>query len=564
VTTALTLTCVDSAGERGLLGIAFDPDYLQDASTRWVYLYYTRQSPASGACSIPGSSGPRNRVVRYKEAGGVLSGEQLLLEGPLLTGATNHNAGALRFAPDKTLFVSMGDNSTDFLPLPLARDLSDLRGKILRIRRDGTPPSDNPFVGQAGARAEIWAWGLRNPFRFSIDADGTLWIGDVGETRFEEVDRGLPGADYGWPCFEGNAPFRVCNPAPADPIAPAFVYGHEIGPAPFVGSSVIGGPVYRNGNLPAFYEGRLFFGDFTWGGWIRTAAIDPGGTLSDVQLFVDLPGALVDIVQAPNGCLAWVEFVTGAVHETCYVPVVDEDEDGFGHGADCNDLDPTVFPGAPQLCDGKNNDCSDPTWPTVPVNEADGDQDGHRLCGGDCNDGNPAIHPGVQEVCNGLDDNCSGQVDEDPQGQDSDHDAVGNACDNCVFDFNPPQSDVDHDGEGDLCDLNDGLIYVYAIDENKREWQAESGYTTWNSYRGSLAVLRTTGLYTQAPGSNPLASRNCGLTDPYVLDGLVPSPGEVAYNLATGVAGGVEGSLGTNSAGAPRANANPCPPSVSP
>ena len=190
MTTALALTCVDADGERGLLGIAFDPDYLQGASSRWVYLYYTRLSPSSGTCSIPGSVGSRNRVVRFKEAGGVLSGEQLLLEGPVL-GATNHNGGTLRFAPDKTLFVSMGDNGTGFDTNPLARDLSDLRVKILRIQRTGSVPNDSPFVGQAPKRPEIWAWGLRNPFRFSIDSDGTPWIGDVGENSWEEIDRGI-------------------------------------------------------------------------------------------------------------------------------------------------------------------------------------------------------------------------------------------------------------------------------------------------------------------------------------------------------------------------------------
>jgi glucose/arabinose dehydrogenase len=509
VTTALTMTCVDDAGERGLLGIAFDPDYLQDASTRWVYLYYTRLSPSSGPCSIPGSPGPRNRVVRFKEAGGVLSGEEVLLEGPDVSAASNHNGGTLRFAPDKTLFVSMGDNSTDHLPTPGSRDLSDLRGKILRINRDGTAPADNPFVGQAGVRPEIWAWGLRNPFRFSIDpANGTPWIGDVGQNTYEEIDHGMAGADYGWPCLEANAPFRTCNPAPANPIAPALVYGHEIGIAPFRGATVIGGPVYRGGNFPSFYQGRLFFGDYTFFGWIRTAAIGPGGTLSDVQLFMDLPGAPVDFVQGPGGCLGWVDVVTGGVHEICFV---DLDGDGFG----------------PET--------------------------------GDCDDANPAIHPGAPEVCNGLDDNCDGIADEDPQGVDSDQDAIANACDNCVLGFNPQQSDLDHDGEGDICDLNDGLIYVSSSDKSHREWQAESGYTTWNSYRGSLLVLRTTGVYTQATGTNPLAARDCGLTDPFVFDDVVPGPGRVAFNLVAGVAGGVESGLGTNSAGVPRANTNPCP-----
>ena len=318
VTTALTLACVDPDGERGLLGIAFDPDYLQSASTRWVYLYYTRTSPASGACSIAGSPGSRNRIVRFKEAGGTLTGEQLLLEGPVLNSATNHNGGTLRFAPDKTLFASMGDNDTDADANPRSRDLNDLRGKILRIAGDGSVPSDNPFVGQPGTRPEIWAWGLRNPFRFSIDAaTGTPWIADVGENTWEEIDRGVPGADYGFPCYEGNDPFRTCNPDPVNAMPPELVYAHHFTPWPYTGSSITGGPVYRNGNFPASYSGRLFYADYG-DHWIRSALVGAGGTLSDVQLFMSDGGGVVDMVQAPNGCLGYVDIIGGSIRETCY------------------------------------------------------------------------------------------------------------------------------------------------------------------------------------------------------------------------------------------------------
>jgi glucose/arabinose dehydrogenase len=357
-TTALTIPCVDGSGERGLLGIAFDPDYLAGAASRYVYLYYTRLVPASGACALAGTAGSRNRVVRYLESSGTLSGEQMILEGPVLNAATNHNAGTLRFAPDKTLFVSMGDNDTDADPAPASRNLNDLRGKILRIRRDGSIPPDNPFVGQAGRRAEIWAWGLRNPFRFSIDPQtGIPWIADVGENRWEEIDRGQSGGDYGYPCLEGPDTFQPCGVPPANPIAPAYAYHHFQTP-PVSGNSITGGPVYRNGTFPAAYQGRIFFGDYT-GWWIRSGAIDAQGMIVDVQLFMPDAISVVDIVQAPSGCLAWVDISSGAVHETC-ASAFDTDTDGDGFTpaeGDCDDADASTHPGAPDVCDHKNNDC---------------------------------------------------------------------------------------------------------------------------------------------------------------------------------------------------------------
>ena len=320
VTTALTIPCVDSQGERGLLGIAFDPDYLVGGTTnRWVYLYYTRHvDDPGGACAVAGlAKGGYNSVVRYKETGGVLSGEQVLLRGPQLV-ANNHNGGTLRFAPDKTLYISMGDNNTDADPLPAARNLNDLRGKILRINRDGSIPQDNPFVGQSGKRAEIWAWGLRNPFRMDFDSQsGKLYIADVGESNWEEIDLGVAGADYGWPCFEANAAFLTCSPPPMNDVKPIYAYGHNGQTPPVEGSAVIGGPVYRGSSFPSTYRGRYFFGDYV-AGWIRSAAFAANGTLTDVQMFIPDATGVTDLRVSPSGCLTWVSIGGLGVRDACY------------------------------------------------------------------------------------------------------------------------------------------------------------------------------------------------------------------------------------------------------
>jgi hypothetical protein len=178
---------------------------------------------------------------------------------------------------------------------------------------------------------------------------------------------------------------------------------------------------------------------------------------------------------------------------------------------------------------------------------------------GDCNEGNPSIHPGAFESCNALDDNCNGLIDEDALGVDSDSDGVRNACDVCAAAFDPAQSDFDHDGQGDLCDVNDGLIYLLSTDKIHIAWQGESGPASFNVYEADLDLLRASGIYTQVPGSNPLANKRCGVTDLSVLDAASVPSGKVKFALVTGVTGGVEGSLGTDGGNVERPNTNPCP-----
>ena len=258
------------------------------------------------------------------------------------------------------------------------------------------------------------------------------------------------------------------------------------------------------------------------------------------------------------------------------------DNDGDGSSecqGDCDDSNPLIHPGAVEVCNSIDDNCNGQVDEDAAGTDSDGDGI-HNACDNCRFVANPTQTDSDGDHAGNACDNCinlanPNQADADGDGRgdacdkcptipngfqdDTDADRVGDACDNCPLDYNPTQSDFDHDGEGDICDLNDGLIYIYSTDSNYREWQSESGYTTWHSYRGSLSVLRATGKFTQVPGSNPLATRACGVSDPYVFDADVPAPGDVAFNLVTGVAGGVESSLGTNSAGVPRLNSNPCP-----
>jgi hypothetical protein len=336
---------------------------------------------------------------------------------------------------------------------------------------------------------------------------------------------------------------------------------------------------------------------------------------------------------APQLCDGLANDCRAAGWPTAPANEVDADGDGSfrcGGTGDCDDTRASVRPGAPEVCDGLRNDCLAPGWPSLGGVEQDNDGDGFAECAGDCADASAARHPGALEVCNAFDDDCDGGVDEDALGQDTDGDAVRNLCDNCPVAANPAQDDSDHDGVGDACDAcpamadllqldgdqdgvgdacdncstrsnptqddedqdrvgdacdncaglqnvsqadldhdsvgdacddGDGFIYLLPSGAGPTyvEWQRESGFQQWNVYRGSLLVLRAGGGYTQAPGSNPLAARFCHVSEPWVLDLTIPQAGRGAFYLVSGLAGGVESDLGTDSEGALRPNTAPCP-----
>ena len=222
----VTLT-VDSAGERGAIGVAIDPQF---DTNGFVYVHYT----------VPGSGGaaPHNRVSRFTASGDVaLSGtEFVVVDLDPLSSATNHNGGAIHFGPDGKLYIGVGENATS----SNAQTLANRKGKVLRLNKDGSIPTDNPFFGTAsGANRAIWALGLRNPFTFAFEAGTTrLYINDVGQSTWEEIDLGVAGSNYGWPTTEGV----TSNPAFRSPL---YVYGH--GSGPMLGCAIAGGAFGRAG-----------------------------------------------------------------------------------------------------------------------------------------------------------------------------------------------------------------------------------------------------------------------------------------------------------------------------
>jgi glucose/arabinose dehydrogenase len=241
---------VDSGGERGLLGIAFDPAF---SNNHYVYLYYTQKAT--------GTTPAHNRVIRVRARGdrAVAGSEKLILRLDNLSSATNHNGGAIHFGEDGKLYVAVGDNANG----DNAQTLSNLKGKMLRIDKDGTIPRYNPFYKRAtGRNRAIWALGLRNPFGFAVQPHtGKVFINDVGEQTWEEIDRGAAGANYGWPRYEGpESDPRYRNP----------VFAYKQGSTKTTGCAITGGAFYNPATtqFPKGYVGDYFFADFC-GGWIR-------------------------------------------------------------------------------------------------------------------------------------------------------------------------------------------------------------------------------------------------------------------------------------------------------
>ena len=312
---------VDSNGERGLLGVAFDPDF---TNNHFVYVYYTATTPAT-----------HNRVSRFTASGAnpdvaTAGSEVVIFDLNNLSGATNHNGGAIHFGPDGKLYIAVGENAN----AANSQTVGNLLGKILRINSDGTIPADNPttFPGIAGSPSgnnrAIWSVGLRNPYTFTFQpGSGRMFINDVGQNTWEEINDGIAGSNYGWSICEG-----FCAPPNANFRDPLFEYGH--GSSATTGCAITGGAFYNptTVNFPGDYVGKYFYAEFCTG-WIRR--FDPAtGTVTTFATGIASP---VDLIVTADGSLYYLARGVGMVFKVRYTGPTSAFGDVTGRVTSSND-----------------------------------------------------------------------------------------------------------------------------------------------------------------------------------------------------------------------------------
>jgi glucose/arabinose dehydrogenase len=299
---------VSTENERGLGGIAVDPDY---ATNRFIYVYYTT---APGAKRYAGT--PENRVARLKQGKNGMVKEKIILDHiPALTNI--HNGGDLQFGFDGKLYVSVGENGCCANE---AKELDTLLGKILRINKDGTIPPDNPFYNVPGARQETYAFGFRNPWRLTPRASNQSFIvADVGEGTWEEIDSLQPGGFYGWPIYEGPCPVvePECDAQAAvhtGSIKPIYWYHHGKGVEQ--GDVIAGGVFAENSNYPPPYAEAYFYAD-GFGGWVHVLTLDASNQVLEHSVFDTGLNFPVSFGRGPDGNVYVVGF-GGVIYKYVY------------------------------------------------------------------------------------------------------------------------------------------------------------------------------------------------------------------------------------------------------
>ena len=329
-TPLITLTDVNTFGDRGLIGMAVDPQFAQNG---YLYLSYTYEN-------TPGFNvaGPKTvRIVRVTVVGDTASeSSKLVLVGTvggnsatpscedyavtddcIASDSNSHSGGALAFGPDGKLYASTGDgadfNSVDARALR-AQNIDSLAGKVLRINTDGTAPSDNPFYnGDPNSnRSKVYAFGFRNQFRLAFNpTTGKLYGGDVGWSNWEEVNQVQAGKNYGWPCYEGDNPQPQYACTPSSPVtAPLYTYPHDGNGA----GSITLGAFPSNNAYPSQYNNTLFVGDYAQQ-WIKQVNLDATGNLLSVTDFETGGIFPVELQRGTDGNVYYIDIAFGTLNK---------------------------------------------------------------------------------------------------------------------------------------------------------------------------------------------------------------------------------------------------------
>lgn len=447
--------------ERGLLGLAFHPGY---ASNGYFFVYYTSNSSTQV-------------VARYRRLSpGVGDPASATILMNMADFATNHNGGWIAFAPGDTegyLYIATGDGGSANDPQQNGQNINTLLGAMLRIDIDGpdnipgnaddgptgyTSPPGNPFFGPIAGLDEIWAWGLRNPWRNSFDrANGAFYIADVGQGQWEEVNFQAAGAaggqNYGWRCFEGNASTGLCGTLPTGTTFPFHVYSHAIG------ISVTGGYVYRGCAIPAI-QGHYFYADYgtarVWSRSGASASASPTGAEVDRTADLSPPigggsiASLASFGEDAFGEMYLVRHSTAAGEVFRIVPPGNAITDCNGNNiSDCGEL----ALGIVADCDGNSviDSCQIALNPSLDC-DVDGQLDSCQIAGEpglDCDTN------GQLDICQinanpALDCNSNGSLDSceiaaNPS-LDCNNDSILDACQMCF-------GDADLDRDRDFADI---------------------------------------------------------------------------------------------------------------
>lgn len=330
---ALDITgLVDDGFEKGLLGICLHPTF---PSTGRLYLYYT-------------TNVPKNRISRFTLSGNTISAaSEFVILDNISAENGNHNGGTIAIGPDGKLWAAPGDSGTGgtkaqtLTPYPYEGAFS---GKVLRMELDGSPAAGNPYLGDATKEPRIWAHGFRNPFRFSFrPSNGSLFLGDVGQSTREELDVGAAGGNFGWPYVEGTFVRSAC-PANTTCLPPVFEYGRPVG-------TTITGGIFVTGNAyPPSFRGRYVFGDYGQGqGWIKYLEFDANNAIvGGLQDLATSAGGPVAFHLGPDGNVYYAAIGAGSIYRIDFPK-------NFHTVAPCRVLDTRREPGpygGPQLIAG--------------------------------------------------------------------------------------------------------------------------------------------------------------------------------------------------------------------